>query len=169
MRSPLFHSIWTKCASEKIVTAVHEVTQTFRGLPLCSLLIGRKHFVVLDSNYRSTMFRITTPNRLCQLIYTNFHTTHRRNTVDSNFYGLLFSVSSTLRLVLQLLTVRTRKLTRISTTTRKKNMHYYLLLNIMHLTCTAWVESYNTREDSRRKKYRSCQKHESPSLREVGF
>ena len=33
----------------------------------------------------------------------------------------------------------------------------------MQLTCTAWAGSLNTRDDDRRKAYRSCQKHESLS------
>jgi hypothetical protein len=41
---------------------------------------------------------------------------------------------------------------------------YCILLKIMQLTCTAWVESLNIRDDGRRKTYRSCQKHESLSL-----
>jgi hypothetical protein len=34
----------------------------------------------------------------------------------------------------------------------------------MQLTCTAWVESLNTRDDVKGNTYRSCQKHESLSL-----
>jgi len=39
--------------------------------------------------------------------------------------------------------------------------HYCLLPKRMQLTCTAWVESLNTRDVGRGKIYRSCQKHES--------
>jgi hypothetical protein len=41
---------------------------------------------------------------------------------------------------------------------------YRSLLNRMHLTFTAWVESLNTRDDVRGKTYRSCQKHHAVSL-----
>ena len=41
------------------------------------------------------------------------------------------------------------------------------LVKRMQLTCTAWVESLNTRDDGRGKTYRSCQKLESISLHDL--
>jgi hypothetical protein len=44
---------------------------------------------------------------------------------------------------------------------------YCLLLTGLQLTCTAWVESLNTRDDGRGKTYWSCHKHEYLSLHDV--
>ena len=37
------------------------------------------------------------------------------------------------------------------------------------MTCTAWVESLDTRQDGRGKTYTSCQKHDALSLHDVVF
>jgi hypothetical protein len=50
-----------------------------------------------------------------------------------------------------------------STTLSPNVCSYCLPYKRMWLTCTAWVESLNTRDDGRWKTYRSCQKHESQS------
>ena len=50
----------------------------------------------------------------------------------------------------------------------RENQHgRYPYSKRMQLTCTAWVESLNTRDDGRGKTYRSCQKLESISLHDL--